>query len=176
MKRASLLLVAMSVPLAAASVTAEGIARRPEGRAEGDAGLANTASSSAVAGPTDVVLASSYWFETHGDYAHISSTLPRAVSAHGWWINGNFPTGTMANVDVQVQLYFGGFFGWVSIGPNFSSDVPPGGGAGRRTTARVDCTGTNQGQYRSIIDVDIIGYIDDSLKLYTPPRTLACLN
>ena len=112
-------------------------------------------------------------YEPKGDYVHLSSYYPRAISAHGWWINISGPA-TIANVDVTIQVWLGGSWGWVN-GPTNSGDVRSGGGSGNRVTARWPCTNsTSRFTFRSVIDVDIIGYSDPAEKLYTAPQTIAC--
>jgi hypothetical protein len=108
-------------------------------------------------------------FSTEGDYVHQSGN---EVSAHGWWIQYSGPSGVQANVDVQLQIYVGGW-GWINIGPNFTSNVYPGGGSGQRTTARQPCPGGGY-TWRSVVDVDLIGYADSDEKLYTPGRYIDC--
>lgn len=115
-------------------------------------------------------VAATYWYSTEGDYVHKSGS---DASAHGWWINISGPAGTKANVDVQLQVNLG-VFGWVNAGPNFSSDVYAGGGAGNRTTARYRCVGTRVMTWRSVVDVDIIGASDPDNKRFTAPRSVAC--
>ena len=46
------------------------------------------------------------------------------------------------------------------------SRIRPGGGAGRRTTARILCSASAEIGYRSIIDVDLVGQSDPDDKVY----------
>jgi hypothetical protein len=111
-------------------------------------------------------------FQTLGDAVHLSSTPPPAMSAHGWWRRISGPA-TQARVTVQIQQHWGG---WVSVGSPGVATVRSGGGAGNRATARVGChqyAGRTY-TYRSIVDVDIIGYNDTPEKLYTPARETNC--
>lgn len=111
-------------------------------------------------------------FETLGDRVHVSSTPPPAMSAHGWWRRISGPA-TTARVTVQIQQHWGG---WVSVGAPGVAVVRSGGGAGNRATARVRCH-RYRGRtytYRSVVDVDIIGYNDSAEKLYTPAAETNC--
>jgi hypothetical protein len=78
-------------------------------------------------------------FTSEGDYVHISSTPPRAASAHGWWIVdasvGEPPE--FANVTVQLQIRIEDR--WVDVGAAGSEQVRPGGGSANRANARVVC-------------------------------------
>ncbi|NOK71597.1 MAG: hypothetical protein GFH25_541324n40 [Chloroflexi bacterium AL-N10] len=110
-------------------------------------------------------------FSTQGDYVHISSTPPRSASGHGWWINGNCQA-THAVVTVQLQQNINGR--WRNVGSAGRATVRSGGGAGNRATGRVTCTSSTLTQWRSVIDVDLVGMIDDPRKLTTPTRSLSC--
>lgn len=58
--------------------------------------------------------------------------------------------------------------------PTNQATVRPGGGAGHRANARRTCNGTTVTQWRSVVDVDIIGYADPADVAVTPARFLAC--
>ncbi|MGN9912213.1 hypothetical protein ACTMTJ_32205 [Phytohabitans sp. LJ34] len=111
-------------------------------------------------------------FGTDGDFVHIS-TAPgiRTASGHGWWywIDCDYP---LAIVTTQLQILRNG--SWVNVGSADSVTVPPGGGAGKRATARVTCTTVLVSQWRSVTDTDVIGIFDTSEKHTTAPRSLAC--
>ena len=51
---------------------------------------------------------------------------------------------------------------------------PYGGGAGRRTTARHDCTSTNEVAYYSMVDVDLVGTWDGPYKWFSPVVEVPC--
>lgn len=53
-------------------------------------------------------------FLTYGDYIHISSTPPRAASAHGWWLRIDNEA-ALALVRVQLQIKRAGL--WLDVGP-----------------------------------------------------------
>jgi len=94
------------------------------------------------------------------------------MSAHGWWVR---VTGraTLARVTVQIQQHWGG---WVNVGQRGNKVVRSGGGSGNRATARTRCH-RYKGKtytYRSVVDVDIIGYPDDPNKLRTRPANTNC--
>lgn len=52
--------------------------------------------------------------------------------------------------------------------------VRSGGGAEKRANARRTCNGTTVTQWRSVVDVDIIGYQDPADVHVTPVRFLRC--
>lgn len=108
---------------------------------------------------------------TGGDYVHISSTPPRSASAHGWW---TYPTKTelVADVEVQLQIRRGGR--WVDVGTPGVERVRPGGGSSNRSNARVPCLSSADTERRSVVDVDIVGRLDNPGKLVTPARRLGC--
>jgi hypothetical protein len=110
-------------------------------------------------------------FSTQGDYVHISSTPPRAASGHGWWSKGT-GNATYAVVTVQLQINRSG--SWSNVGLPGRATVGPGGGAGNRVTARMECSDTTTHEWRSIIDVDVVGYVDSPEKLQTPAQLLPC--
>ena len=110
--------------------------------------------------------------EQAGDYAHISSTAPRAASAYGLWYNVDCKA---SHAVVTVQLQKKGFLGtWFDVGTEGVATVRPGGGAGNRATSRYACSGSSEHSFRSWVDVDVVGVADLPNKLYTPERTLAC--
>ena len=109
--------------------------------------------------------------ETRGDYVHISSTPPPSASAHGWWTYGK-ETDLKADVTVQLQVNQGGT--WVDVGRAGVERVRPGGGSVNRSNARVPCRTFESTEWRSVIDVDIIGVLDTPEKLYTMGRRLNC--
>lgn len=110
-------------------------------------------------------------FTTNGDYVHISPTAPATASAHGWWNRGTLEA-TTANVTVQLQIQRGST--WYNIGSAASKIIPPGGGSAARTTARVTCKTYSPHYWRSVVDVDLIGYYDTDDKLYTPAQSIGC--
>jgi hypothetical protein len=109
-------------------------------------------------------------FYTRGDFVHVSSTEPQAASGHGWWTNGDCPT-PLADVSVRLQLLKNGTWTDVAWG---SKVVPSGGGAGNRATARVNCRTIAWNQWRSVIDVDLLGMFDTTDVLITQTRGLFC--
>lgn len=95
------------------------------------------------------------------------------MSVHGWWLllEG---TATHALVTVQIQQRKGK--GWVSVGTRGAGIVKQGGGSSRRVTARARCHAYKgrKYEYRSVVDVDIIGFADTPDKLVTTPTTSRC--
>jgi hypothetical protein len=110
-------------------------------------------------------------FHTRGDYVHISSTLPRAASGHGWWEKG---TSDATDADVTVQLQINKNGSWVNVGELGRERMKPGGGSANRASARVACTSSVQHEWRSVVDVNLVGYPDSADKLITPARLLSC--
>ncbi|HWS37154.1 MAG TPA: hypothetical protein VN408_30965 [Actinoplanes sp.] len=113
-------------------------------------------------------------FITDGDEAHISRTPPRTVSGHGWWKSISHPRGTKGKVTIQMQRqpYNGG--AWTTVGTG-SKTTYSGSGSANRAVARYTCNGmVGRAKYRTVIDVDIIGYADTNEKAVTPVQTLWC--
>lgn len=111
------------------------------------------------------------FYSTRGDNVHISRTPPTAASGHGWWdLHSDGPT--HADVTVQLQINRGG--SWVNVGAPGTKRVLPGGGSGNRATARVECASLSSNEWRSEIDVDVVGYADTPDRETTPPQTLDC--
>ncbi|MER6831849.1 hypothetical protein ABT352_38080 [Streptosporangium sp. NPDC000563] len=111
------------------------------------------------------------YFETRGDYVHVSSSAFEA-SGHGWWINGNC-NATLAIVTVQLQQYYADG-SWRNAGTVGSATVRSGGGAGNRATGRAGCNSSSLTGWRSVIDVDLVGLADDPGKLVTPGQNIYC--
>jgi hypothetical protein len=112
-------------------------------------------------------------FQTGGDAVHFSHTVRGNINAHGWWKNLSGPArGVKAKVTVWLQVKRGGE--WKTL-TKAAKNVYSGGGSGKRTAAAYKCTanvGVNS--FRSVIDVDLIGYPDDSSKKTTATQKLTC--
>ncbi|WP_299521142.1 hypothetical protein [uncultured Serinicoccus sp.] len=107
-------------------------------------------------------------FKTRGDYPHLSSG---DTSAHGWWVNQS-TSATYADVHVTLQALTEN--GWHTVDTG-EKRVLSGGGRGQRANARVDCVDSRLYKYRSIIDVDLVGVVDDYSKAYSySPTNLPC--
>ncbi|MFR9806433.1 hypothetical protein ACL02T_29715 [Pseudonocardia sp. RS010] len=108
-------------------------------------------------------------FTTNGDYVHVSSG---DASGHGWWVNGDCDT-EYATVTVTLQEYFAdGTWHDISEG---EATVLSGGGRGKRATARATCEDTSfMASWRTVVDVDLVGIIDDSTTLTTDYQDLPC--
>ena len=133
---------------------------------------ASEASDSAITARTsDSADAAVCTANTNGDYVHRSST-GFAASGHGWWTNVNCNT-TLADVTVQLQQYYSDGV-WRNVGSPGKARVASGGGAGNRATGRVDCVNSSRSGWRSIVDVDLVGLIDDTSVLVTPSRNIDC--
>ena len=94
-----------------------------------------------------------------------------AVLAHGWWDNVNCRT-SKAVVRVRIQ-YLTSWGNWRTVGDQGKEKISAGGGSDR-STARAGCQTSRERQFRSQIDVDLMGIIDDRFKLYTSVQTLNC--
>ncbi|MFG2405769.1 hypothetical protein ACGFR8_15790 [Streptomyces brevispora] len=110
-------------------------------------------------------------FVTNGDRVHISSTPPRTASAHAWWTHISGP-GTKAKVTIWLQMKSGKK--WHSVAKNAKNLKSGNGGSARRVVARKKCTNLNKRQWRTKIDVDLIGVSDSPEKVYTKPVTVKC--
>lgn len=93
------------------------------------------------------------------------------ASGHGWWENIN-TSATHADVDIKLQAQVNG--AWRDQTPWMTKRVRAGGGSANRTTARFDCNGSSRYRWHSIVDVDLVGIIDDSKKAVTPTVYLPC--
>lgn len=111
--------------------------------------------------------------EIRGDYVHLSGSAGSlAASAHGWWTYPE-PTDLKAKVTVQLQANLAGT--WTDVGPSGSEVIRPGtGGSGRRANARTLCVNAISTEWRSVVDVDIIGKLDAPNKLVTAVQRLDC--
>lgn len=110
-------------------------------------------------------------YASHGDDPHLSSSND-AVSAHGWWTVSGITWGCpeYADVEVQLQVWLCNVYNpndcyWKTLNKS-ESRIRPGGGAGRRTTARILCSTSSEIGYRSIIDVDLVGQSDPDDNVY----------
>ncbi|WP_229820774.1 MULTISPECIES: hypothetical protein [Streptomyces] len=110
-------------------------------------------------------------FISNGDRVHVSSTPPRTASAHAWWIKVSGP-GTKAKVTIWLQTKTKNGK-WRSVAKG-SKTVKPGGGSSRRANARKTCANAQKTQWRTMIDVDIIGVNDTPEKAYTAAVTVKC--
>jgi hypothetical protein len=111
------------------------------------------------------------------DNPHISSSAPLAASVHGYWksISGTCPS--TANVDTYLQAYWCDPFGcrWTGVASD-SGNIRPGGGSGRRVTARRTCSsGSRTVGWRGYVDVDLNGVGDPAGYTYSPPVNLGCV-
>ncbi|MEU2450727.1 hypothetical protein ABZ605_11765 [Streptomyces sp. NPDC012765] len=112
-------------------------------------------------------------FYTNGDNVHISSTAPAAASGHGWWVKISGP-GTKAKVTIELQALDYRDNKWKTVATG-SKTVYSGTGSANRAAARKVCTNRiMQVQWRSRIDVDIIGVNDSPEKAVTKTQKLWC--
>ena len=112
-------------------------------------------------------------FYTVGDYVHVSTTPPPTASGHGCWARNSGPA-QLAVVTVWLQAQSPTSGAWATVA-NARSTLKPGCGSAYRTTARFPCTNVVQiVKWRSVIDVDIVGYGDPPDQLTTQTQTLFC--
>jgi hypothetical protein len=115
-------------------------------------------------------------YQQANDTPHISSTTPRAVSVHGWFVRtgGTCPK---ANVDIYLQAYRCDvtICGWVTVA-NDSRDVFAGGGSANRVTGRRVCSSSGKVvSWRGLTDVDLIGISDPSGFQPSPIANITCV-
>lgn len=106
------------------------------------------------------------------DNPHVTSG---DASVHGWWLRRAGTCPSRANVDIHLQAFGCGPFvcQWITVASG-SKDVLPGGGAGRRANARLDCASTSTVGWRGLVDVDLIGVNDPPGFTESTIRNLAC--
>ncbi|MFC0581187.1 hypothetical protein [Micrococcoides hystricis] len=107
-------------------------------------------------------------FQTKGDYVHVTRGQ---ASAHGWWVRGTAKA-TTAKVTVQLQYKPTKRSRWHNRGKAGVRTIKPG--TSKRANARMTCRSRASKQWRSWVDVDLVGYLDTPNKLYTASRTLRC--
>lgn len=107
-------------------------------------------------------------FRMEGDYVHTSMG---DASGHGWRVNIDCQA-TQAIVTIRLQQYING--SWVYVGSPGQKTVYSGGGSANRAATRVRCNSGAMTQWRSEIDVDVIGIPDTPGKYYTSTRSLNC--
>lgn len=107
-------------------------------------------------------------FYTRGDYVHVTRGQ---ASGHGWWVKGTTKA-TKAKVTVQLQYKPKKTSSWNRRGKAGVKTIGPG--TSKRANARMTCRSQARKQWRSWVDVDLIGYLDSPNKYYTGARTLKC--
>ena len=116
-------------------------------------------------------------FATGGDRVHISSEKQsngrNIASAHGWWLKGTTKA-SLADVTVQIQYKPKGSNSWRTVETKKQRIKAKSGSNKSRVTAREACSSHSPRQWRSVVDVDLVGYIDSPEKLYTQTVTLKC--
>lgn len=114
-------------------------------------------------------------YGTRGDNVHYSAT-PGEISGHGWWVNNSLPAGTRANVKIKLEVYVNSTFGWVDV-TGWTTRYSTLPGTAYWANARLPGCNTSTGTwylFRSVVDVDIIGYSDPDNVLHTPSKSLRC--
>ena len=107
-------------------------------------------------------------FQVRGDYVHVTRGQ---ASGHGWWLKGTAKA-AKAKVTVQLQYKPTKNSRWLNRGKAGVRTIKPG--TSIRANARMTCRSSKYKQWRSWVDVDLIGYLDTPNKLYTPARTIKC--
>ena len=153
-------LLGMSQPSATAAPVGPAAVAAPA-PAGGEGGIESTASPEGEVTPASHICT----FLTKGDNVHISSTAFEA-SGHGWWVKVSCAA-TSAVVTVQLQQYYSDG-AWRVVGTVGRATVPAGGGGGKRATGRAACLSSALTGWRSVVDVDIVGYADTADKYITP--------
>lgn len=179
--RGRLLLAAVAVALSALAVGASGAeaakpgnSLRPSASGHFAPYLGGHFTRLAVSGP---ITAGSCTYRQAIDNPHISSTAPRATSVHGSWGISPGRCPSTANVDTRLQAYWCDRFGcrWIVVASR-SGDIRPGGGSGRRVTARRTCSSSSKTVgWRGFVDVDLNGVRDPPGFTYSPPVNLRCV-
>lgn len=107
---------------------------------------------------SEVISAGGCNYQQANDNPHESSG---DASVHGWWLDVGGSCPSEANVDVYLQGYWCDPFGcsWITVDSG-SGDYAPGGGRGKRATARHACAGSDEVGYRGLTDVDLPGISD----------------
>lgn len=112
-----------------------------------------------------------YWID--GDNVHDPSQGD--ASGHGWWKKISGP-GKRANVTITLQSLVrtsSTTWGWQHQASN-NKIVYPGGGSARWVHARKACYAETRTQWRSFIEVDVLGEVDVPRRAFTPEVYLYC--
>ncbi len=108
-------------------------------------------------------------FNTLADRIHRSAGQ---ASGHAWWENIDCDT-NQAVVTARLQQNVGG--SWEYAGSTGKKTVYSGGGSANRAVARANCNTSTQTQWRTVVDVDLVGIIDDPFRRYIETeRPIAC--
>ncbi|MBZ4016258.1 hypothetical protein CCS38_11000 [Streptomyces purpurogeneiscleroticus] len=113
-------------------------------------------------------------FRTYGDRVHVSSSAPRTASAHGWWRKFS-DDGSKAKVTVWLQVRAKKGSRWHTVAKGVKT-IKPAKPRSRKpsTTALKKCNNHRTRQWRSLIDVDVVGVNDSPEKAYTKTVKLRC--
>jgi len=102
-----------------------------------------------------------------GDGVHVSSG---DASGHGWWKLGNCHA-SKATVSIVLQEFING--GWRNRGQGGQKTVFAGGGSCCRATARATCLTSATTNWRSHVDVSVVGE-SGTASHTTPSVSRAC--
>lgn len=109
-------------------------------------------------------------FGVNGDNVHVTDGM---ASGHGWWLNINCPSNTVANTHIdQVENNYGT---WMIVGSGTKNAVKAGSGSGKWANARSFCNNSERTQYYSLIDADLVGRMEVPMSAHTDTVTIPCL-
>lgn len=111
-------------------------------------------------------------FDQVMDLVHVD-TNPREASVHGWWQdpNKNFP-GKKAKVVIELQYKSSGK--WRTVATGTKQSIYSGGGRGKRANARIACKSSDNGTWRSKVDVNVHDVLDAPIKTTSPEQIRPC--
>lgn len=109
-------------------------------------------------------------FVMNGDHVHLKSD-PARVKAHGWWENPYNCPAKQAVVTVFLQANVAGF--WITL-DRVSRRLGPKPFETHRATAQHHCSDNAETTWRTLINVNLVGYKDDPRRAVTMPKELNC--
>jgi hypothetical protein len=108
--------------------------------------------------------------EARADHVHYSKG---DASGHGSWDLGDCVGDSFATVTIQLQERLSGV--WRNKGAlGIKLSVSPGGGAGRRATARAKCKNRKKTHWRSVVGVVVFGLSEGIDTIHSPNVVVAC--
>lgn len=108
--------------------------------------------------------------DTKADHPH--SPLSVDVSAHGSWYKGNCDSNWADVYNCIFEYYKDGT--WRQKKCSKTVRVKPGGGRGKRSTARRDCDNATRTAWYNMSEVDVVGEWDNGEKEYTDWVAIYC--
>lgn len=117
-------------------------------------------------------------FIERADYPHISDAGSNIINVHGWW---EWRSGTSSSckskyTEAKVTVYLQSSLDGKTWTTRSQGDktVKPGGGSNYRAVAPYTCKNFLKTKWRSRVDVDVIGLIDDPTKVNGPSTDVKC--